>query len=250
MKLPGNPCHVWGLLVATVLSTSLSAQAPLGKGSAPLQAGAVLEGLPVTIGTTYSLPSEVLGMERRITVRLPYGYEASENAARVYPVLYLIDVGPEQDYPHVASVAQLSDTNPAWGEFILVGIETVNRRSEISPAVVDPAKYADLGAVPGGSVKFRDFLRSEVMPWIKGRYRTSGRDALIGESLAGLFTMETFLREPTLFNDYVAVSPSLWWEEMEYGKRAAEFLSHHGSSDRTLRIYIADEGYWQEEGRS
>jgi predicted alpha/beta superfamily hydrolase len=197
---------------------------------------------------TYSINSKVLGMDRRITVRLPYEYDTKENAARTYPVLYLIDGGPEQDYPHIAGIAQLSDTNPAWGEFILVGVETVNRRSEISPAVVDPAKYKDLGAVPGGSGKFREFLRSEVMPWVRARYRTSGRDALIGESLAGLFTMETFLREPDLFDDYVAVSPSLWWEDMEYGRRAAEFLGRHGASDRSLRVYIADEGYWQEEG--
>jgi predicted alpha/beta superfamily hydrolase len=169
---------------------------------------------------TYSLPSKVLGMNRKITVRLPYDYEAKDTPARTYPVLYLIDGGPEQDYPHIAGIAQLSDTNPAWGEFILVGVETVNRRSEISPAVIDPAKYKDLGAVPGGSGKFRDFLRDEVMPWVNGRYRTSGRDGLIGESLAGLFTMETFLREPELFDDYVSVSPSLWWEEMEYGRRA------------------------------
>jgi len=60
--------------------------------------------------------------------------------------------------------------------------------------------------------------------------------------------VETFLREPELFDDYVAVSPSLWWEEMEYGRRAGEFLGRHATSDRSLRIYIADEGYWQEEG--
>ncbi|HEX8215619.1 MAG TPA: alpha/beta hydrolase-fold protein, partial [Allosphingosinicella sp.] len=235
-----------------VLSLCLSAQAapPASSpaASAPVEAAAIPAGVPVSIGTTYSIGSKVLGMDRRITVRLPYEYQARENAARTYPVLYLIDGGPEQDYPHIAGIAQLSDTNPAWGEFILVGVETVNRRSEISPAVVDPAKYKDLGAVPGGSAKFRDFLRLEVMPWVKGRYRTSGRDALIGESLAGLFTMETFLREPELFDDYVAVSPSLWWEDMEYGRRAAEFLGRHGASDRSLRIYIADEGYWQEEG--
>ena len=67
-------------------------------------------------------------------------------------------------------------------------------------------------------------------------------------SLAGLFTVETFLREPEMFDDYVAVSPSLWWEEMEYGKRAREFMQKHKPSNRTLRIYIADEGYRQEEG--
>ena len=235
-----------------LLTLCLAAQAaPASASVAPPQlvgASSDREGVSVSIGTTYSVPSKALGMDRRVTVRLPYEYQGKEKATRTYPVLYLIDGGPEQDYPHIAGIAQLSDTNPAWGEFILVGVETVNRRSELSPTVVDASKYKDLGAVPGGSSKFRDFLRSDVIPWVKQRYRTNGRDALMGESLAGLFTMETFLREPQMFDDYVAVSPSLWWENMEYGRRAAEFLGAHGASDRTLRIYIADEGYWQEEG--
>lgn len=235
------------LLLALCLGAQTSPSS--ASSSAPnLLASPAASGVPVSIGTTYSISSEVLGMERKITVRVPYGYQEKENATRSYPVLYLIDGGPEQDFPHIAGIAQLSDTNPAWGEFILIGVETVNRRSEISPAVVDAARYKDFGAVPGGSAKFRNFLRSEVRPWVNQRFRTTGRNAVLGESLAGLFTMETFLREPELFDDYVAVSPSLWWEDMEYGRRASEFLKAHRASARSLRIYIADEGYWQEEG--
>ena len=230
-------------IVATI---SLGFSNPLG--AQPDKSREIIEAIPVSIGMTYSMASEILGRDKNITVRLPYGYDEKENAERTYPVLYLIDGGPQQDYPHIAGIAQLSDTNPAYGAFILVGIQTDNRRAEISPTVKDPKQYEDLGAIPGGSQKFRDFLRDEALPFINGKYRTSGRDALIGESLAGLFTMETFLREPGLFDDYISVSPSLWWEEMEYGRRAPEFLAKHKTSDRSLRIYIADEGYWQEEG--
>lgn len=231
------------LLLGVAAATRAHAQAPVAQAP-PAEDAAV----PVQIGTTFSIASQVLGQARRITIRVPYGYDAKETEARAFPVVYLIDGGPEQDYPHLAGIAQLSDTNPAFGEFILVGVETVNRRAEISPPVKDVEKYKDFGAVPGGSAKFRAFLRREVKPWVEGRYRTSGRDVLIGESLAGLFTAESFLREPELFDDYVAVSPSLWWEEMELGRRAPELLKAHRQSERTLRIYIADEGYWQEEG--
>jgi len=168
-----NPRGLSILSLGLALSLCLTAQAapPGSSAAAPAsgKAAAVPAGIPVSIGMTYSIPSRVLGMDRKITVRLPYEYQNKENAARAYPVLYLIDGGPEQDYPHIAGIAQLSDTNPAWGEFILVGVETVNRRAEISPDVVDAAKYKDLGAVPGGSAKFREFLRSEVMPWVRGQ---------------------------------------------------------------------------------
>lgn len=237
-----------GLFANAQAAPLTSRPAPPNPVAMALAEPSVLVGIPVSIGTTYTIPSRVLGSDRRVTVRLPDGYRDPENTTRAYPVLYLIDGGPEQDFPHIAGIAQLSDTNPAWAEFILVGVETVQRRSELSPTVSDVAKYSDFGAVPGGSQRFRDFLRSEVLPWVNRRFRTSGRDGLIGESLAGLFAMETFLREPEMFDDYVSVSPSLWWEEMEYGRRAPEFLEQHQASDRTLRIYIADEGYWQEEG--
>jgi len=237
-------------IIVAALLFSGCAVSQSGQQSGPeIQLNAVKEGVPVSIGATYAVASEVLGTDRRLTVRLPYGYSESENADRTYPVLYLIDGGPEQAFPHIAGIAQLSDTNPAYGEFILVGVETVDRLAEISPPETTQRKYYDdPNMVTGGSEKFRAFLAQEVIPWVNDRYRTSGRDALMGESLAGLFTFETFLREPELFDDYVAVSPSIWWERMEYARRAPEFLSKHGVSDRTLMIYMDDVGYWTNEG--
>jgi len=35
--------------------------------------------------------------------------------------------------------------------------------------------------------------------------------AVVGESLAGLFILETFFEEPQLFGTYIALSPTLWW---------------------------------------
>jgi predicted alpha/beta superfamily hydrolase len=33
----------------------------------------------------------------------------------------------------------------------------------------------------------------------------------MGESLAGLFAIETLLKQPDMFSAYIAVDPSLWW---------------------------------------
>jgi hypothetical protein len=35
--------------------------------------------------------------------------------------------------------------------------------------------------------------------------------AIVGESLAGLFVVETFLEQSSLFTHYLALDPSLWW---------------------------------------
>ncbi|MBC7986777.1 MAG: alpha/beta hydrolase [Sphingomonadaceae bacterium] len=228
-------------LAASVLALALSIGTP-ALSQQPIPVGEAVE-----IGRTYAIDSRVLGGQRRISVRLPA--EHASDPQRRFPVVYVIDGGPEQDFPHIAGIAQSREVNGTFVPFILVGIETVNRRHEITPPATDVAAYqAELGAAPGGAETFRRFIREDVKPWVAQRYRTNGRDAVMGESLAGLFVIETLFREPSLFDDYIAVSPSLWWEDMLYGRSAATFLDAIPPGDRRLYLTLADEGYRHEQG--
>lgn len=204
---------------------------------------------PLIMGQTYTLPSTVLDMDRRITIRLPEGWMGYEDGEkRTYPVLYVVDGGPQQDFPHLAGLVQSREINDTFSPVILVGIETVNRRYQITPPASDIAAYeAELGVKPGGSAAFRDFIRDELKPWIEARYRTSGRDAILGESLGGLFIVETLMKEPELFDDYIAVNPSLWWENMTYGVNAETRLPTELSGKR-LYLTSAEEGHRHEAG--
>lgn len=202
---------------------------------------------PVVVGQVHTIKSVVLGADRRIAVRLPTGY--GTDPRRRYPVVYVIDGGPEQDFPHLAGLAQSADVNGTFDPFILVGIETVKRREEITPPAADTAAYvAELGTAPGGSTRFRRFIGEEVKPWVETRYRTNGSDAVIGESLAGLFVVETLFEAPMLFDDYIAVSPSLWWDDLKYGRKAASYLARLPGGARRLYLTLADEGYRHEQG--
>jgi len=202
---------------------------------------------PLVMGEIHTIPSRVMDGERRVVVRLPASYAAEPK--RRYDVVYVVDGGPEQDFPHLAGLVQSAEVNGTFAPFILVGLETVRRREEITPVVAEPARYAaELGATPGGSAKFRRFIGSEVKPWIEGRYRTSGNDALMGESLAGLFVVETLFEAPALFDDYIAVSPSLWWDGMKFGREASARLARLPAGARRLYLTLADEGYLHEEG--
>lgn len=232
-------------MIASLVRLMAPAFMLIGLFAAP--AAAQDEGEPLVIGRTYTIPSKVLGMDRRITVRLPAGYDAEPE--RRFPVVYVIDGGPEQDFPHIAGLVQSSDVNATFAPLILVGVETVQRRHEITPPATDVAAYeAELGAKPGGSADFRRFLGEEVMPWVDARYRTSGQDAVMGESLAGLFVVETLFEAPGLFDDYIAVSPSLWWEEMKYGVEAPAYLAKLDAAPRRLYLTLADEGFRHQEG--
>ncbi|MDG6077652.1 alpha/beta hydrolase [Erythrobacter litoralis] len=205
-------------------------------------------GEPLAIGTIYTIESDILeGGKRKITVRLPAEYVNEPD--RRFPVVYLLDGGPEQDFAHIAGIAQSREMNYSFEPFILVGIQSVNRRHELAPPVVDPAPYEEaLQATPGGSPDYRRFLRKELKSMIEAQYRTDGHDAVMGESLAGLFVIETLLEDPTLFDDYIAISPSMWWEQMKYGREAADYFAAAPTGERRLYLTSATEGAWHREG--
>lgn len=203
----------------------------------PLPALAQPTETPIVIGQSYALPSPIMGTARTINIWLPPGYV--DNPERRYPVLYLLDGGVEQDFHHISGLAQLGTIVGTTRDMIVVGIETVDRRNELAfLPVADASLKADYPTA-GQSARFRRYIADEVKPWIEAEYRTDGEDVLIGESLAGLFVVETLLREPTLFDAYIAISPSLWWDEEALVKTAPALLPH--AAGRELWLSVANE---------
>jgi predicted alpha/beta superfamily hydrolase len=194
-------------------------------------------GSSLVIGVTHSLNSKAMGLQRAINVVLPGSYKAQSN--RRYPVIYLIDGGVEQDLIHIAGVVRLGALWGRSGEAIVVGIETKDRRKELTGPSHDP-ELVKRYPTAGSSTKFREFIRAEVKPLIEATYRTNGRNVVLGESLAGLFIVETYLVEPTLFDSYAAVDPSLWWDKERLTKSAASKLGRR-QRGRALLVAIAKE---------
>jgi predicted alpha/beta superfamily hydrolase len=173
------------------------------------------------MGETFTISSRVLGETRRINVYLPPGY-AGTSRARL-PVLYMPDGGLAEDFLHIAGLVQVSVSNGTMRPFLLVGIENTQRRRDLT-GPTDNEGDRKIAPRVGGAQAFRNFIRDELMPQVKGRYRTTDERAIIGESLAGLFVVETFLLEPDLFDTYIAVDPSLWWNNGKLGGDAGKQL--------------------------
>ena len=193
----------------------------------------------ITIGETQRIASRHMGDARTVNVYLPSGYATS---TKKFPVLYLIDGGLEQDFLHIAGTSHLGGIWARSEPAIVVGIETRDRRRELIGPTRDAKLLADYPTA-GSSALFRSYIRDEVKPLIEKSYRTSGVDAVIGESLAGLFIVETFLREPALFDRYAAVSPSLWWDNERLSREAgALLLKGRKGADKRLFLTIGNEG--------
>ena len=188
---------------------------------------------PIALGTSYHWHSRTMGEDRVVNIVLPDDY-AKKPKAR-YPVLYLIDGGVDQDLIHVSGTEKL---NATWGrsaDSIIVGIATKDRRSELVGPTADPETLKQYPTA-GHSGLFRAFIRDEVKPFVTRSFRTNGESAVIGESLAGLFIVETFLEEPSLFGAYGAVSPSTWWDKEALSIRARARV---GSAQASHPFYLA-----------
>lgn len=212
------------LFLAALLLAPVAAAASSG-GEPPA-------GKPIIVGQSYELPSRVLGDTRTVTVRLPDSYG---EPGRKFPVLVLLDGGEKEDFLHIAGLTQITAAYGQGREMILVGVEGRDRRHDLtSPSSVP----GDLKLAPtsGGADRYRRFLVDELKPWIAARFAAGGKTALIGESLAGLFVLETLLREPAAFEDYIAVSPSLWWNDGKLAGTATEALRAAPPAGRRLWI--------------
>ncbi len=193
---------------------------------------------PLVIGETFAIASKVLGEVRRINVYAPPGY--AESPALSLPVLYMPDGGMAEDFIHVAGLVQLSVGNGTMRPFLLVGIENTERRRDMTgPTTSDDDRK--IAPRVGGSAAFRTFIRTELMPAVKARYRTTAETAIVGESLAGLFVVETFLVEPDLFDTYIAFDPSVWWNGGRLVDGASELLRARPRTGRTVYVATSEE---------
>lgn len=229
-------------LGALMLNACQEAPTPVDLEAENILSSEIVTETPAAFGTSFQLLSEVYGTSREINVYIPEIPEWGQGYFETpLSVLYLIDGGLDQDFFHIAALSNLTLINAERQPMIVVGVRTHNRRAEISPKATDARYQSDEFEGWGGSHMFRRHLIEEVKPFIEARFET-GREAIIGESLAGLFIVETFLETPDAFDDFISISPSLWWDDRRLSKQAPALLKKHGASDRRLYLTMADEG--------
>lgn len=193
---------------------------------------------PLVIGESFTIQSGILGEARRVNVYVPTVY--GKMVEGPMPVLYMPDGGLDEDFLHIAGLVQVLVSDGSMRPFLLVGIPNTERRRDLT-GPTQSEEDQKIAPVVGGSNAFRRFIRDELIPEVRSRYRTTEEAAVIGESLAGLFVVETFFVEPELFTTYIAVDPSLWWNDGELVKRAGERLDAMQASGKTLFVGASNE---------
>ena len=186
---------------------------------------------PVPVHDTFTVVSQALGEPRLINVHTPPGYDTTGSVR--YPVLYMPDGGLDEDFPHIVATVDSLIALGAIRPVIVVGVPNTQRRRDLT----GPTRVASDSAIAphvGGSAEFRAFFAGELIPLVEARYRSTDERAIVGESLAGLFIVETFLLDPALFDHYVALDPSLWWNGGALVDSAQAHLAAFDDAPRTL----------------
>ncbi len=211
-------------LVSVMLLLSLS-PGSRGLGAAPGQ-----KTKPFVLGETITIQSKILGEDRPLFVYTHPDYDKDDGR---YPVAYVLD--GEVHFRYTSGVVDLLSMREAIPWMIVVGIPNVDRIRDLSPSPIREEPRS------GGAAAFRRFLREEMFPYIETRYRTEPFRLLIGHSLGGLFTIDTLLAEPGLFNAYLAVSPYLIWDEDRYLDAAVKKRARWPDHRTFLSASLGDE---------
>jgi len=196
---------------------------------------------PFVLGVIEEIQSKELAEKRILNIYLPEGYNADDSVR--YPVIYLLDGSADEDFIHIAGLVQFNSFE--WisqiPKSIVIGIATVDRRRDFTfPTTIerDQKKFP----TSGHSAQFISFIEKELQPFIEKKYKTNNSKMIIGQSLGGLLEAEILLKKPALFNKYVIVSPSLWWNNGSLLNQDAVAFDHNFNQQTDIYIAVGKEG--------
>ncbi len=198
----------------------------------------------ITIGKIDSIQSAILGEKRNIWIYVPGGGPVDIFSTKRYPVVYLLD-GDGHFSSVVGMIQQLSTVNGNMicPEMIVVGIPNTDRTRDLTPTHIDadpPFMDSAFSKTSGGGEKFISFMEKELIPYIDTHYPTEPYKMLIGHSFGGLAVMQTFVHHTNLFNAYICIDPSMWWDKQTLLKESKTLLASKKFQGTALYLGIAN----------
>jgi len=185
------------------------------------------------LGSEFAINSSILNEERTCLISLPDSYNDSPEVEKKYPIIILLD-----GYTHFKTAAGIvhfmssnRNRNYFMPETIIIAIENVDRERDFTVTKIKTKRPNTMG----GGRSFLNFIEKELIPYIDKKYRTEPYRTLVGHSLGGLLTLNSYMDKNSIFDAYLSIDPSLWWDE-EMMKNKVDSIS---SISLNKRLYIA-----------
>lgn len=188
----------------------------------------------------FTIHSNVLNEDRPVLVRMPAIAQGKKDK---YPVLYLAD--GDAHINEVGAIIDFLAANNRCTPLIVVGIPNTDRTRDLTPtraSFKNPDGSAQDFPTSGGGDKFLEFIQTELFPEIEKRYQTQPYRIFAGHSLGGLLAIHALIAHPDMFNAYIAVSPSLQWDDQHTMHQAQAFFAKQKEFKKTLFFSLGNEG--------
>lgn len=198
-----------------------------------------------SIGRVDSIRSSTLDEVRPFLVYTPPSYGDTMAAPHRYPVLYLLD--GDAHFHSVSGLLQILGTGVngtfVIPEMIVVAIPNTNRTRDLTPTHTGiglDGQPVPAFAESGGGPAFLRFLKDELIPHVDVEYRTMPYRVFVGHSFGGIATLNALYTMPETFNAYVAIDPSLWWDDRTLLRQARPFFETARLEGRALYVAQAN----------
>ena len=197
-----------------------------------------------------TIDSKELNQQRKILIYTPQGYD--ELTLQTYDVVYVFDVQNREFFDLTHSIIPFLNMQK---KFIVVGISSpynemlnYSRQNDFLPVPLNVNPKEFFGGLEGNADNFMKYIKNEVIPYVEINYRTKSRRVAVGHSLSASFVLYSFVKNPTIFNDYIAISPNFAYDKERLADEIIDFDYKRLTAEKFLYISNADEGttYWQE----
>ena len=197
----------------------------------------------IVLGHKEIIHSEVLNEDREVWIHMPASYYDVLYTKPKYPVLYLLD-GPAHFYAVSGMMKQLSSANgnSVVPEMIIVAISNTDRSRDLTPtsAGMDFFSGDSIQYASGGGAQFLEFMETELIPHIDKTYPAAPYRTFVGHSFGGLAVLNALITTPVLFDNYIAIDPSLWWDDQTFLKTITSNLSAPNFAGKSLYVGVAN----------
>lgn len=186
----------------------------------------------IIIGTVDSLFSEILNEQREIWIHVPEDIDGSKK----YPVIYLLNT-PGHFYTATGVLKLLEQ----WSmpKSILVGVPSTDGTRDLTPTNV-AFQRGHKSETSGGAPNFIKFIEKELKPYLKSKYPTDNMSTIIGHSTGGLFVVYAYTHHPDVFDNYLAIDPSLWWDKEKLVNQSKELINKSTHQNKSLHVAVAN----------
>lgn len=199
------------------------------------------------IGQVYTLYDKVLNEERKIIVGLPQNYNPKD---KTYSIVVVLD----GDYHFISTYGNLEYLSKRFliPEMILVAVPSINRVRDLTPTKTkinfDGEDDVSLDE-SGGASNFLTFLEEELLPWVKQNFSANDLEVIIGHSWGGLVVTEALLNEKTVFDKFLAIDPSYWWDNQYFTREVEKKSISHMPLQKRMFLSASSFKVEQESGK-